>query len=399
MLNVVSFEEAKRITEEKLICSPKYEQVSLCNALGRAVAEDIISKEDVPSFTRSTVDGYAVKAADTYGAGESIPALLNIKAEILMGESADFTVESGECAKISTGGMLPKGADSVVMVENTDCENDELCLVFKAVSPFENVTKRGDDVKVNDIVIPKGTVLKAHHIGVLASLGADKIEVFAKPRAAIISTGDEVVDITALPNMGQVRDVNSHLLSAMLDGIGCEGIKCGIFRDSYDEIYNAVKDAAEKYDVVLISGGSSAGTRDMTVKIISELGETFAHGVAVKPGKPTIIGKIGDVPVFGLPGHPAAAFFVMLTLVLPMLEKISGRNHKDSVVSRPLKSNVSSNHGREEFLCVKIEDGYAVPVYAKSGIVSMLTKSDGYIVIGRNDEGIKAGEMVDIHLF
>ncbi len=399
MLNVVSFDEAKRITEEKLICSPGSEQVLLSDAIGRITAEDIIAGEDVPAFTRSTVDGYAVMASDTYGSGESIPALLNIRGEILMGEKADFSIKSGECAVIPTGGMLPEGADSAVMVENTDREGDDLCLVFKAVSPFENVTKHGDDVKVGDVIIPRGTRISPRHIGVLASLGIDRICVIRKPRAAIISTGDEIVDVTAVPESGQIRDVNSYMLCSMLKESGCEAVRCGIVRDSYDEIFGAVKSASKKYDAVLISGGSSAGTRDKTAQIISELGEVYAHGVAMKPGKPTIIGKIGEVPVFGLPGHPSAAFFVTLSLVKPMLEAMAGISRKDSTVCCPVKGNISSNHGREEFLCVKIEDGFAVPVYGKSGIVSMLTKSDGYIVIGRNDEGIKSGEEVTVHLF
>lgn len=399
MLNVVSFDEAKRIIDEKLLCSPVSEQVGVDRALGRVTTGDIVSREDVPSFTRSTVDGYAVRAADTYGAGESIPALLKITGEILMGENASFAVDSGECTAISTGGMLPSGADAVVMVENTDCENGELCLVFKAVSPFENVTKQGDDVMRGSVVIPEGTQLNASHIGVLASLGICEISAVKKPKVAIISTGDEIVDISQEPGIGQIRDVNSHLLCAMLESCGCEAVKCGVFRDCYEDIFNAVKAACGSCDAVLISGGSSAGVRDMTAGIISELGEVYAHGVAIKPGKPTIIGKVGSVPVFGLPGHPAAAFFVTLSLVIPMLEKMSGVPHKDSTVSLPLRSNISSNHGREEFHCVRIEDGIAVPNYAKSGIVSMLTRSDGYIVIGRNTEGIKAGEKVLVHLF
>lgn len=399
MLNVVSFDEAKKIIAENLICSFGYEQVLLTDADGRITSEDIIASEDVPPFTRSTVDGYAVMASDTYGSGESIPALLNIKGEILMGKKADFSIKSGECGVIPTGGMLPEGADSAVMVENTDREGDDLCLVFKAVSPFENVTKRGDDVKKGDVIIPRRTQITSRHIGVLASLGIDRVSVIKKPRVAIISTGDEIVDVTAEPSPGQIRDVNSYMLCSMLEESGCEAVRWGIIRDSYDEIFKAVKSASEKYDALLISGGSSAGERDTTAEIISKLGEVYAHGVAMKPGKPTIIGKIGKVPVFGLPGHPAAAFFVTLTLVKPMLEAMAGISRKDSTVRYPVKGNISSNHGREEFLCAKIEDGFAVPVYGKSGIISMLTKSDGYIVIGRNDEGIKSGEEITLHLF
>lgn len=399
MLNVVSFEEAKKIIKEKLFTVCTAETAELDFAAERIAAEDIESREDIPAFDRTTVDGWAVKAKDTYGAGESIPAMLDIRGEILMGENADFRILPGQCAKISTGGMLPEGADAVVMVENTDCENGELCLVFKAASPFENVTRRGDDAKKGEIIIPAGTLIRPRHIGVLAAAGYADVPVRKKITAGIISTGDEIVPVGAIPSCGQVRDVNSHLLRSLLNESGCEAVSLGVVRDDYGELYDAVKDASEKYDVVLISGGSSAGVRDMTAKIISELGEVYAHGIAMKPGKPTILGKAGNTPVFGLPGHPAAAFFVAKTLIGPALCEINGLGNTDRTVRLPLKSNVSSNHGRTEFLCVKEENGFALPAYAKSGIISMLSKTDGYIVIDRNSEGLRAGEEVEIHLF
>ena len=399
MLNVVSLSDAERIIKERLICEFKTESVSVDEASGRVAANDIISRENIPAFNRSTVDGYAVRASDTYGAGESIPSLLKIKKEILMGDKAEFSIEGGECARISTGGMLPDGADGVVMVENTDNENDEICFVFKAVSPFENVTRLGDDVRENEIVIRKHTKLLPSHIGVLSAIGIERVEVVKKPRVGIISTGDEIVEIGRTPQTGQIRDVNSHLLAAMTESWGCEAECLGIVKDRFEELHSAVLKAAGEFDVVLVSGGSSAGARDMTVDVISRSGEVFAHGIAMKPGKPTIIGKIGKAAVFGLPGHPAAAFFVTLELVRPLLNALSLNNYTETIRECRLKSNVSSNHGREEFLCVKIENGFAVPVYSKSGIVSMLAKSDGYIRIDRNLEGLKAGDTVEVHLF
>lgn len=399
MLNVVSFSDAKKIIEDKLTFSPVAETVGIDCALGMVTADDVISDDDVPSFNRSTVDGFAVIASDTYGAGESMPSLLDIKREILMGQEAAFEIGKGECAKISTGGMLPAGANAVVMVENTECEDDNLCLVFKSVSPFENVTKKSDDVCKGEIVIPSGTELKASHIGILAAIGSDKVKVRRRISVAVISTGDEIVKAGDSPSPGQVRDINSHLLCSLVKSRGFGADSLGIIHDDYSKIYDTIRYAAENYDVVLVSGGSSAGVRDMTVDIISGLGEVYAHGIAVKPGKPTIIGKIGDTPVFGLPGHPAAAYFVTLSLVIPLLEKCAGIERSDGVINCPVKGNVSSNHGREEFLCVRIEDGFAVPNYAKSGIVSLLSKSDGYIVIDRNTEGIKSGDMINVHLF
>lgn len=397
MLNVVSLSEAEKIINEKLILQTQTESVLLSDAVGRVLAEDIISTENIPSFNRSTVDGYAVKAEDTYGVGESMPAMLRIKKEILMGETADFLLESGECAKIPTGGMIPTGADSAVMTENTENENDEICLVYKSVAPLENVTMLGDDVKENETVIGKNTVLKPFHIGVLAATGTEKVIVYKRAKVGIVSTGDEIVEISEAPEKGQIRDVNTYLLSAMMKEIGCETVVYGIVKDSFDELSAVVGKASQECDAVLISGGSSAGERDMTAEVISRHGEVFVHGIAMKPGKPTIIGKTGNTAVFGLPGHPAAAYFVALALVRPLMNKLNHTVSEEKTGQFPIKSNISSNNGREEFLCVKITDGHAVPIYGKSGIVSLLSKADGYIRIDRNSEGVKAGETVTVN--
>lgn len=400
MLNVISTEKAIETVQNSVQTDfVASETIPLSACLGRKTAKDIISGEFIPPFSRSTVDGFAVSASDTYGSSESIPAMLTLKGEILMGENADSKIEKGECMKISTGGMLPKGADSVVMLEHTQTDFDGLCLVFKAAGHFENVTKKGDDITPEKTVIKKGTVLSSKHIGILSSLGITEIECVRKPVVSVISTGDELIPITEKPTGGKIRNINSAMLSALLTENGCDVIDFGIIKDSKKLLEEALKKAANQSDVVLISGGSSAGARDLTAEIISENGSLFFHGISMKPGKPTIFGNCFKKPVFGLPGHPTAAYFVSVRIVIPLLEKLGAVTKGTKTETAVLSCNLPSNHGREEIVCVRLENGKANPIFGKSGIVSLLSESDGYVIIGRNCEGLKTGEAVKVRLF
>ncbi len=400
MLNVVSLEEAKNIIAEKLgTFKSGFEDVGLSEAHSRVLYSDVYAPEALPAFDRSTVDGYALRASDTYGSGESIPAQLQVVGEVFMGEEADMAIGEGECVRISTGGMLPENADSVVMVENTDTSFEEFCLVFKAVSPFENVTRKGDDIKQGDTVLKKGTVISSLHIGVLAGLGITEVKVCRKLRVGIISTGDELIEAEKPLSVGKIRDVNSHILSAAVSEWGCVPRFYGIIKDNYSEILTAVERAVAENDIVLISGGSSAGTKDMTVKVISELGQAHFHGIAMKPGKPTIFGTCGGKAVFGLPGNPAASFYVALLTVRPLIEKIYGSSAKKRTQLCRISTNISSNHGREEIVGVKVEKGIATPVFSKSAYVSVISVCDGYIVVGRNTEGLKQGDEAEVNFF
>ncbi len=400
MLNVISTNEAiVAVLSSVQADSVGTETVPLARCLGRKTAKDIISGEFIPPFSRSTVDGFAVSASDTYGSSESIPAMLTLKGEILMGEKADEKINKGECIKISTGGMLPEGADSVVMLEHTETDFDGLCLVFKAVGPFENVTKKGDDITPGKTVIKKGTVLSSKHIGLLASLGITEVECVRKPVVAIISTGDELIPITEKPTGGKIRNINSAMLSALLSENGCFPVDFGIVRDSKEDLEKTLQKAATESDVILLSGGSSAGARDLTAEIISENGTLLFHGISMKPGKPTIFGNCFDKPVFGLPGHPTAAYFVSVRVVLPLLERLGAVTKPKKTGTAVLSCNLPSNHGREEIVCVRLSNGKADPVFGKSGIVSLLSESDGYVVIDRNCEGLKTGEAVMVNLF
>lgn len=399
MLKVVSTDKALEIISENFSdLKSQEETVALRDSIGRTLFSDVLSDENIPAFNRSTVDGFAVRASDTYGSSESIPSQLEIVGEILMGEKAEKEIGEGECIRISTGGMLPESADSVVMVEHTDCTFSPLCLILKAVSPFENVTKKGDDIKESETVFQKGRTVSSKEIGVLAALGKSMISVAKKPKVGIISTGDEIVEIEGETPFGKIRDINTHILSALVTELGCIGTEYGIIRDEYNEIHSAVKKAVSENDIILISGGSSAGARDMTAEIISSLGELYLHGIAMKPGKPTIVGKIDGKAVFGLPGHPAAAYFVALRLVRPLIDSMLNRENSNRILKGRLTQNISSNHGREELLCVRVTLEGVTPVFGKSGIISLLSESDGYIIIDRNCEGLKSGDEVQVIL-
>lgn len=399
MLNVVSLEKARQIIEESTLAyERKAEVASLDECIGRVLYDDVYSPEDIPGFDRSTVDGFAVKSEDTFGASEALPSQLDIKGEILMGENTSLSLNEGECIKISTGGMLPEGADSVVMVEHTDSDFGDFSLIYKSVSPFENVTRKGDDFRKGQLLLKKGTVISSKHIGVLAALGIAKVKAVEKIRVGIISTGDELVPVENTPENGRIRDVNTHLLTSLITENGALYKKYGIIKDEYSEIYSAVKKASEENDIVLISGGSSAGVKDMTVKVISDLGEVLFHGIALKPGKPTIYGTVNGKAVFGLPGNPAAAFYVTLLTVMPLIERLYEADRTKISVTKKISCNISSNHGREEVVSVRISGGYAEPVYSKSAFVSALSGCDGYIVVDRNSEGLRANEEVTVHL-
>ena len=399
MLNVVSLEKARQIIEESTLAyERKAEVASLDECIGRVLYDDVYSPEDIPGFDRSTVDGFAVKSEDTFGASEALPSQLDIMGEILMGENTSLSLNDGECIKISTGGMLPEGADSVVMVEHTDSDFGDFSLIYKSVSPFENVTRKGDDFRKGQLLLKKGTVISSKHIGVLAALGIAKVKAVEKIRVGIISTGDELVPVENTPENGRIRDVNTHLLTSLITENGALYKKYGIIKDEYSEIYSAVKKASEENDIVLISGGSSAGVKDMTVKVISDLGEVLFHGIALKPGKPTIYGTVNGKAVFGLPGNPAAAFYVTLLTVMPLIKRLYEADRTKISVTKKISCNISSNHGREEVVSVRISGGYAEPVYSKSAFVSALSGCDGYIVVDRNSEGLRANEEVTVYL-
>ena len=392
MLHVKTPEEVLALIETEFAPVAATELVSLTGAMGRVLAEDIAATEYVPDFDRSTVDGFAVRARDTFGCSDAIPAILPLQGEVLMGEGAEFELNPEECVAVPTGGALPKGADSVVMVEYSEDYGDGTIGISKSAAPGQNMIFRGDDVFPGKVILQKGRVLSCQDIGALAAIGRVEVPVAKKLTVGVISTGDELVPPEVTPGPGQVRDVNSPMLEAMLGAFGVQVINYGIVIDNEALLTEKVTKAAAECDAVLLSGGSSVGVKDAACRIIESMGSLLLHGIAIKPGKPTIIGKAGVKPLVGLPGHPVAAYFVTKLFILPLLGRLMGRVQESYTTTAKITESVSANHGRAQYHCCRLErkDGelYAYPIRGKSGLITTLAGSDGYFCIDRDCEGL-----------
>ncbi len=381
----------------------KTEVIDIEDALDRILAEDIMSAEDIPPFTRSLVDGFAVKAKDTYGAKETSPLFLTVSGKIEIGKETDIIIEEGRTASISTGAMLPVGADSVVMEEHTRCMSGAI-EVTKTVYKGENICFKGEDIAKGDKVLQKGKKLSPFNIGVLSALGIAKIPVFKKPEVAIISSGDEIVTIDEMSPPGKVRDINRYTVSNLLKREGSNIGFIGIARDSIEEITERLA-SAQKYDMILISGGSSKGERDYITDSIERLGGTILfHGINIKPGKPTIFGTLREKPIFGLPGHPNSCIMVAIKFVLPLLRKLKGVSGSDEKTTTGLlTTNIPSSYGIEEYVRISTEviNGRCriTPIFSKSSVISSLSQASGYIVIPENIEGYEKDEEVEVYYF
>lgn len=403
MLNVCTPEEALNIIRREFAGSTaETEVLPLSACLGRVLAEDITANEYVPDFDRSTVDGYAVRASDTFGCSDSMPAILKLRGIVGMGKASGIVLRGGECAYVPTGGEIPAGADAMVMIEHGESYGNEEIGILKAAAPGNNIIYRGDDVFPGKTVIRAGRVLRAEDIGALAALGICDVKLKKRPVVGIISTGDELVPVSQRPEAGQVRDVNSDMLAASVELCGAEARCFGIVRDGYMKLREAIMEHLDNCDVLLISGGSSVGQMDSTCAVIEELGTLLLHGIAMKPGKPTIIGKIGSKPVIGLPGHPAAAFFVTDIFVKELIAVMLGIKPRIFSVSARLTEAVSANHGRAQYLGVVLSEAggklYARPVRSKSGLISSLAGCDGYFCIPRDSEGCAKGDEITVFL-
>ncbi|MCW6085983.1 MULTISPECIES: gephyrin-like molybdotransferase Glp [Clostridium] len=406
LFNVVSIKKAKDLIEKNFNVKPIKEEVELLNSMDRVIYEDIVSQINVPNFRRSTVDGYAVNSKDVAGASESMPAMMNYKGEVFMGKIPEVNMDfPGDCVYIPTGGMIPEGADSVVMVEYTERVHEDTVLINKSTAYGEKVVEIGEDIAKEEIIIKKGKRLRPYEIGVLSSLGITKVPVCRKPKVAIISTGDEIVDPNKEPKLGQIRDINSYILQASIIEDGGIPINYGIIRDNFNLLKNTVEKAIEDTDIVLISGGSSVGKKDVTIDVINSLGDpgVFVHGIAIKPGKPTIIGKAKDKIIFGLPGHPLSAAIVYKIIVKYYIDKIAGAKEEVFPIICKFNINYHSAKGREEYLPVTLnwegDEIIASPVFSKSGLISGFSKAYGFIKIDKNLEGIKKDEKVFVYRF
>jgi len=398
-LNVIPVAEAVA-TVIRISPEPAMETVPVESAAGRILAAVVNADTDIPGFDRSVVDGYAVRAADTAGAGDAIPALLHCTVRIAMGrQDVKAGVGPGTCAYIPTGGVLPAGADAVVMLEYTEDAIDTV-LVKKAVSHGENVLLRDEDFKKGEVVFSAGRQITPQDAGVLAACGCATVPVAKKPIVGIISTGNELVPVTTVPGPGQVRDANASMLAAYLTEYGCLPRLYGIIADER-EAFEAILDRAlPECDVVLLSGGSSKDDRDMTAAVIAAMGEVLVHGIAIAPGKPTIIGRIRGKPVFGLPGHPASAFVVLIAIVRPLIDRMLGISQPIHRTERAtLAVNIPSQRGREEYVRVSLENGVATPIFGKSGLLNTLIRSNGLIRIPAGAEGLEQGSVVEVILW
>ena len=381
------------------------ETIPLSEAGGRILAEGIVSDIDLPDFIRSIVDGYAVRAASTFGASEGNPGFLDVKGTVAMGESPTFSVGLGEAAEISTGGMLPNGTDSVVMVEHTEAIDDSTIEVYRSVAPGQHVIEIGEDIRKRDAILTCHKRLRPQEIGILAAIGKETARVFRQPVIGIISTGDEVVPVNETPGPGQIRDINSYTLFELIKEIGGIPVTFGIIKDHYEALFDTCQKALEKSDMVLISGGSSVGARDFTIDVLSKLPkpDILVHGISISPGKPTILATSGKKAIWGLPGHVVSAMIVFKMVVRPFIEHIGGKSAtqmKPLTFPAQLSRNLSSAQGRTDYVRVKILENdngiWAEPVLGKSGLINTMIKADGLIEIGINTEGLDQGTIVNV---
>ena len=385
------------------------EFIPLVQAFDRVLSRDVVSPEDLPGFARSAMDGYAIMAKDAFGATESLPALLEVVGEVKMGEVPKVKVSGGQAVRIATGGMIPDGADGVVMVEYCHTLDENTIEVSRAISPQENVIAPDDDYIKGSVVLSKGTRLRPQDLGAMAGLGILEVPVHKRPRVAIISTGDEVVPAEQNPGPGQVRDINSFTLSAFCEQIGAEPFILGLCGDNFDQLRNMLEKGLGAADTVWLSGGSSVGTRDLTMKVFEsfEHMEVLVHGISISPGKPTIIAKLNSCAVFGLPGHTASAMVVAEVFLKPFLSRLSGEraagDRVETEVRARLSRNIESASGRDDYMRVKLHkiggDLVAEPIFGKSGLISTLVEADGLVRVDRNTEGLYEGDKVKVILF
>lgn len=384
------------------------ETVALGEATGRVLAREVTAASDLPGFARSTVDGYAVQAASTFGASEGSPALFDVIGAIAMGAAAEVAIGPAQAARIATGGALPPGADSVVMLEHADIVDERTIEVLRSVAPGQHVIAADEDYPAGSVVAAAGRRLRPQDTGVLAAIGTTRVDVHHRPKVAIISTGDEVVPINAVPGPGQVRDVNSFTLAGLVADAGATPVALGIVRDDFDALRAASARAVAECDMVLISGGSSVGVRDFTVAVISSFPDSriLVHGISISPGKPTILARVLNRPFWGLPGHVASAMVVFAQIVKPFLLQLAGIHAplaQEVRLPARLSRNLVSAQGRTDFVRVRVVSGeeglWAEPILGKSGLLNTMVKGDGVIEIEKNVEGLEVGARVEVILF
>jgi molybdopterin molybdotransferase len=390
----------------------KKETIKLNESLGRIIAKNIKAEVNLPPFSRSTVDGFAVRAGDTAGASSSLPVYLDLVGAVEMGEKTEIEVKTGQAVEIPTGGMIPKGSDAVLMVEYTDYLDQSTIETSKALASRENIVIKGEDIKAGDLLFSAGHRIRPRDIGAMAGLGITKLDVWQRPDITVISTGDELIEPEKEAGPGKIRDINSYSISSFLKSYGANIRNEGIVKDKFNLLKDSVSSNLDS-DLILISGGSSVGIKDMTIDLLNSLGEpgVLLHGLAIKPGKPTILAISDGTPIIGLPGHPASAWTVNRILVKPILKFLLGeigsedigKNTQKYLFKAKLTRNISSDKGREEYIPVRLFKNdknqlLAEPITGKSSLITTLVKGDGLLRIDTYEEGKNKDEEVIIEL-
>ena len=395
---LLPFQEALKLVEAQIEPISRTEIVGLDDCLGRVLAEDIVASHSTPPFNRAAMDGYAVKAKDTFGSSRRHARMLNVIDAVYAGQIPSRRLTSGQCIQIATGAKMPPGADAVVMIEDTEKDNGQV-KIFKAAHPKAHVADKGEDIRQGELILKKGTTLDPAKVGVLASQGLNKIRVYQKPEVAILPTGEEIAEVGQKLGPVQLYDINSHTISAVVRANGCRPLRLGIASDTADEIRAAINQALES-DLAVISGGSSVGERDLLFSILEEEGQVLFHGIQVKPGKPTLFASVKGKPVLGMPGYPTSCLINAYLLLEPALRKMAHLPPKRKItVPARLSASVSGSVGRRQFLPVRLEQDKAVPLFKASGAITGTAQADGYIEIAPNIDLLEKDEPVTITLF
>lgn len=395
---LLSFEDALSAVMSNIQPISRTESLSLGDLNGRVISENVVSNIDVPSFDRAAMDGYAVIASDTYGASESEPMILKVTAELHAGDLAERELRRGECAQVATGSMLPPGADAVVMVEFTE-RTEAGVEIRRPIHPGGNISKKSEDIQRGETVLKSGDLITPAKAGVLAALGIKLASVYKKPSIAIIPTGDEVVEVGSERREGQVYDINSHTISAVVSENGGSPVVWKPVPDLEEALSRAVS-AALKHDLLVFSGGSSVGSRDLMGRVFSRLGRALFHGVQIKPGKPTLFAIIRDRPVFSMPGYPTSCLVSAYLFLAPAVRKMARLPPRREIgVKARLSKRLVCTLGRKQFLPVQLKEGVAIPVFKESAAITSMSFADGYIVIPPNVESLQKDQEVEVIVF
>ena len=406
-LDVLAPEAAFEVLRSHISALSEKEPAATAVALGRVTSEDIRSPEDLPSFPRSAMDGFSVRSRDTFGASEGLPAYLDVVGSVAMGRAARVTVSQGQAANAYTGGMLAEGADAVVIVEHTQPAGDTTIEVSRPVAAGENVVQVGEDVRSGELVLPAGHEIRPQDIGGLLALGITQIEVRVRPRVSIVSTGDELVQPENVPDAGQIRDINTYTISALVTEAGGVPVATALIEDDFESQRQAAVNGLEQADVLVFSAGSSVSAHDITAAVINSLGTpgVVVHGISLKPGKPTIVGLVEGKPAFGLPGNPVSAMVVFELLVRPTIHLLSGRSQPQAprTVQATLSRDIGSVAGREDYVQVHLDQHNgrlcAEPVFGKSNLIYTLIRAGGVVKIPLDKGGLYAGETIAVKLY